>query len=137
MNRLAIIAALSLAVASTACSPDGAASQESPAAPPEYGYMLQPLTAEEASPFAGTWKGSISGFDFTLWIAAEDDRVSALLEIDGQTESLFVLSANETTLYLFRDRDNACISLYADEGGRMIMEYYEQGAPRVIPLRKG
>jgi hypothetical protein len=59
----------------------------------------------------------------------------ATLDIDGGTETLFVLGANETTLYLFRHIDNACLSMYL-EGNEIKMEYYEKGAPRIISLSR-
>jgi hypothetical protein len=101
----------------------------------KYGHMLTPVTEEEAAVFLGTWQGNISGYDFRIHINADGDLVSATLDIEGGTETLFVLGANETTLYLFRDRDNACLSMYL-EGNEMKLEYYEQGAPRIISLSR-
>lgn len=100
-----------------------------------YGYMLTPVTEEEAAAFVGSWKGNISGFDFVLHISTEGDGVEAGLDIDGDSERLFVLGANETTLYMFRKIDNACLSLYFLEDD-LLLEYYEQGAPRVVALTR-
>jgi hypothetical protein len=103
---------------------------------PEYGYMLRRFTAKEVEGFLGTWRGNISGFDFELIVKTEKGAASATLEIDAGPEHLFLLGANETTLYFFRERDNACLSMYPVEGGGMVLEYYEQGAPRVVALTR-
>jgi hypothetical protein len=122
-----------------ACVKDFPSGQKTPAGDLQegnkdnYGYLLTPVTEEEAAAFMGSWKGNISGFDFILHISAEGGGVGAVLDIDGGSERLFVLGANETTLYMFRKIDNACLSIYFVEGD-LLLEYYEQGAPRVIPL---
>ena len=144
MKKNRLYAAIILLMLGIACAPKkipilNADSTAMPADTPvpedKYGHMLTPVTEEEAAVFLGTWKGSISGFDFRIHVVAEGDLVSATLDIEGGTETLFVLGANETTLYFFRDRDNACLSMYW-EGNKMKLEYYEQGAPRIISLSR-
>ena len=99
------------------------------------GYMLTPVTAEEAAAFIGSWQGIISGFDFQIHIEADRDIVSATMDFGEGIENLFVLGANETTLYMYRKIDNACLSMYL-ENNDMKMEYYEKGAPRIITLSR-
>jgi hypothetical protein len=101
----------------------------------KYGHMLTPVTEEEAAVFIGTWQGNLSGFDLQIHVNTDEELVSVTLDIDGGTETLFVLGANETTLYLFRDIDNACISMYMEDNV-MKMEYYEKGTPRIISLSR-
>jgi hypothetical protein len=113
--------------------PSAEGTENPQAATGRYGYMLTPVLPEDAERFAGSWKGNISGYDFTLRISTEDDVVASVLDINGASEQLFILGANETTLYMFRQVDNACLSMYFTDDG-LVMEYYEQGAPRVIPL---
>jgi hypothetical protein len=126
---LSLIGLSACALAESICPSDTADSTA------EYGYMLRNFSRKEVEGFLGTWRGNISGFDFELVVKMEKDAASATLEIDAGPEHLFLLGANETTLYFFRERDNACLSMYPVEGA-MLMEYYEQGAPRVVTLTR-
>jgi hypothetical protein len=101
----------------------------------KYGYMITPVTEVEAAAFIGSWQGTISGFDFRIHLNADSGIVSATIDFGEGIENLFILGANETTLYMFRKLDNACISMYL-ENTDMKMEYYEKGAPRIISLSR-